>query len=233
MGYAAFNSALDDIVERAQARGVVLRGLYGMSECMALYSVRPIGASAAERRKGGGKPVSPEARVRVTDPETGAPLPVGEPGALEVAGPSLFARYDNDPDATAAAFTADGFFRTGDLARMEPDGGFEFLGRMGDVLRLGGFLVNPAEIEEHIQAHPSVHAAQVVAVGTPQGMRPVAFVTLAAACDEAVLLDHCRALARYKQPVRVMAVDAFPVTDSANGVKIRRAELRRMAEALV
>ena len=234
MGYAAFNTALDDIAERAQARGVTLRGLYGMSECMALYSVRPIGATVAERRKGGGTPVSPEAQVRVVDPETGAPLPLGEAGALEVAGPSLFDRYDNNPAATDAAFTGDGFFSTGDLATMEPGGAFHFLGRMGDVLRLGGFLVNPAEIEEHLQAHPSVQAAQVVAVGTPQGMRAVAFVIIEpdGALDEAALLAHCRPLARYKQPVRFVALDNFPVTESANGVKIRRAELRRMAEAL-
>ncbi|MGE4061273.1 MAG: AMP-binding protein [Sphingomonadales bacterium] len=232
VGYAAFNTALDTIVERADVRGVTLRGLYGMSECMALYSVRPIDAPAAERRMGGGQPVSPEARVRITDPETGAILPMGEAGALEVAGPSLFDRYDGNPEATEAAFTADGFFRTGDLGRMEPGGGFEYLGRMGDVLRLGGFLVNPAEIEEHLQVHPSVHAAQVVAVGTKQGMRPVAFVIAPDGCDEAALLEHCRTLARYKQPVRIVTVAAFPVTESANGVKIRRTELRRMAEAL-
>ena len=234
IGYAAFNSALDDIVERAQGRGVTLRGLYGMSECMALYSVRPIDAPVSERKKGGGTPVSPGARVRVVDPETGAVLPIGEAGALEVAGPSLFTRYDGNPDATAAAFTEDGFFRTGDLARLEPDGAFEFLGRMGDVLRLGGFLVNPAEIEEHLQAHPSVHAAQVVAIGTPQGMRAVAFMILSEghSCDEGALLAHCGSLARYKQPVRFVAVEAFPITESANGVKIRRTDLRRMAEAL-
>jgi len=235
IGYAAFNSALEDITERAQDRGVVLRGLYGMSECMALYAVRPLGAPVGERRKGGGRPVSPEARVRVSDPETGEPLPAGEPGALEVAGPSLFHRYDGDPAATEAAFTEDGFFRTGDLARMEPDAGFEFLGRMGDVLRLGGFLVNPAEIEAHLQTHPSVHAAQVVAVGTARGMRAVAFVIPREghACDEAALLAHCSTLTRYKQPVRFVSLDACPVTESANGVKIRRAELRRMAETFI
>ncbi|MEN3975021.1 AMP-binding protein [Emcibacter sp. SYSU 3D8] len=235
VGYAAFNSALGDIAERAQARGVTLRGLYGMSECMALYSVRPIDASVAERKKGGGTPVSPDARVRVTDPETGAVLPMGEAGALEVAGPSLFARYDGNPDATAAAFTEDGFFRTGDLARMEPDGAFEFLGRMGDVLRLGGFLVNPAEIEEHLQAHPSVHVAQVVAVGTGQGMRPVAFVILreGQALDHAALIVHCQTLARYKQPMRFATLESFPVIESANGIKIRRTELRELAKALI
>lgn len=235
IGYAAFNSALDDIVERAHERGVILRGLYGMSECMALYSIRPIGAPVAERKKGGGSPVSPVARVRVTDPETGALLPMGEPGALEVSGPSLFDRYDGNPDATEAAFTEHGFFRTGDLARLEPGGAFEFLGRMGDVLRLGGFLVNPAEIEEHLQTHASVHAAQVVAIGTADGMRAVAFVVTrqGRVCEEAALRAHCASLARYKQPIRFLALDSFPVTESANGVKVRRTELRRLAEACI
>jgi fatty-acyl-CoA synthase len=235
IGYAAFNGALADIVEQADARRVALRGLYGMSECMALFAARPEDAPAAERRKAGGHPVSPLARARVIDPATGQPLPPGAAGALEVAGPSLFDRYDGDPAATAAAFAPDGFFRTGDLAAMEPDGGFEFLGRMGDVLRLGGFLVNPAEIEEHLQAHPSVHAAQVVAAASPSGVRPVAFVVPRDGhiCDEAALRAHCRSLARYKQPVRFVPLAAFPVTESANGVKIRRAELRRMAERVI
>ncbi|MBI1181310.1 MAG: AMP-binding protein [Alphaproteobacteria bacterium] len=232
IGYAAFNTALADIAGRAEAKGIALRGLYGMSECMALFSVRPLAAPVAERGRSGGMPVSPEARVRVVDPESGGPLPAGEAGALEVAGPSLFHRYEGNPDATAAAFTADGFFRTGDMARLEQDGGFEFLGRMGDVLRLGGFLVNPAEIEEHLQAHASVRGAQVVAVGTERGMRPVAFVILedGHALGEAALIAHCAPLARYKQPVRCIALAAFPVTPSANGEKIKRAELRRLAE---
>ncbi len=77
----------------------------------------------------------------------------------------------------------------------EPDGGFEFRARLGDVLRLGGFLVSPAEIEDTVQAAPGIAGAQVVAVASAAGTRAVAFVTLepGAALDEAALTQHCAA----------------------------------------
>src|SRR5207237_6224576 len=138
------------------------------------------------RRLPGGTPVSPEASIRVRDPETGRPLGVGESGELEARGPSLMKEYFADRAATEAAITADGYVRTGDVARLLDDGSFVFEGRMGDVLRLSGFLVAPAEIESHLQQHPGIDSAQVVGVSTPAGLRPVAFVTLrrGAALDE-------------------------------------------------
>jgi len=106
---------------------------------------------------------------------------------------------------------------------------------MGDVLRLGGFLVNPAEIEDHLQAHPAIDAAQVVAASTEKATRPVAFVVLAAGqtLDEVALRAHCEALAVYKRPVRFVALEAFPVTESANGMKIQRVRLRDLAQDLL
>lgn len=104
---------------------------------------------------------------------------------------------------------------------------------MGDVLRLGGFLVSPAEIEAHLQAHGSVRGAQVVGVATAEGIRPAAFVTVAPgeAFDEAALIEHChQGLAKFKAPLRVFAVADFPTTKSANGTKIQRNRLRDMAE---
>ena len=141
--------------------------------------------------------------------------------------------YFENPTATAETTTGDGFVRSGDLGYLTGDGGFVYLARMGDAMRLGGFLVSPAEIEGHLNEHPAVSGAQVVGVDTERGTRPVAFVTLAAegGFDEAALRDHCgRSLARFKVPARIFAVDEFPTTRSANGTKIRRAELRRMAD---
>ena len=145
-------------------------------------------------------------------------------------------RYYGDPAATAEALTEDGFVRTGDLAQMEPSGGFEYLTRMGDVLRLGGFLVSPAEIEGEIQAHPAVAGVQVVSAPFEGSDRPIAFVLAehGTSIDEAAVQAHCAArLARYKVPAKVVALDKFPVTESANGVKIQRARLRQMAIDLV
>jgi len=232
VGFAAFNAALDDIVERADARGLRLVGLWGMSEMQALVARRDPDASREERSKAGGELVSASARARVRDPESGRLLPVGEIGELEITGPSQMRAYFQNAKATDETVTEDGFVRTGDLAVMEPDGGFEFLSRMGDVLRLGGFLVSPAEIEGELKAHPCVTSAQVVSTPTASGERAVAFVIPRPEVefDPIELQTHCaRKLARYKVPARVVALDEFPVTVSANGVKIQRAKLRELA----
>ena len=235
-GYGAFNASLEDLPERAQPRGLRLVGLYGMSEVQALYARQPLKAPMARRKLGGGVPTSPLGHVRVRDPETGELLGPGQPGALECAGPSLMVGYYGNEAATAQAMTADGYVRTGDLAELDGHGGFTFLSRMGDVLRLSGFLVNPIEIETHIQKLPTIADCQTIAVPRPDGVRAVSFVILkpGATLDEATTIAHCkRGLANYKVPLRVFAVDDFPKTPSPNGFKIQRGKLREMAERLL
>ena len=235
-GYGAFNAALESLPEQAEKRGLILCGLYGMSEVQALYARQPLDSPVARRKQGGGLPVSPLAHVRVRDPESGALLGPGRPGALECAGPSLMVGYYGNDKATAEAMTADGYVRTGDLAELDEHGGFTFLSRMGDVLRLSGFLVNPLEIETHIQKLPGIADCQTIAVARPDGVRAVSFVILeaGAALDEAAAIAHCkRGLANYKVPLRVFAVDDFPKTPSPNGFKIQRGKLREMAERLL
>lgn len=230
-GFAAFNSDPADFVALGDARGLPLTGLYGMSEVQALFASQSPAAPASDRARGGGTPVSPEARVRVRDPESGRILPDGEHGEIEAKGPSLMAGYADDPVATAAAFTGDGYLRTGDLGYTVP-GGFVFLARMGDALRLGGYLVNPVEISSHIETHPAVAACQVVGARTRRGERAVAFVVkrAGAAAEEGALIAHCRAgLASFKCPEAVIFLDAFPVAESANGAKIQRTKLRDLA----
>lgn len=234
MGWAAFNSALANLPYVAEKRGLRLFGLYGMSEVHALYSRWPIDMPIAGRIRAGGRPVSPSAKVRARDPESGRILPHGEAGEIELCGPSLMLEYFSNPDATRETFTGDGYIRTGDLGMTEAGGGFEFLTRMGDVLRLGGFLVAPAEIESTLLEVPGLADAQVVAVPGPSGTRAVGFVIVkpGAIFDEAAAIAHCRArIAKYKVPARVIALDAYPTTPSANGTKIQRAKLRAMAEA--
>jgi fatty-acyl-CoA synthase len=235
-GYAAFDPALGDLPAMAERRGLKLIGLYGMSEVQAFFARRHEGEDLARRSLPGGTPISPVAVVRARDPGTGRLLGIGESGELEMRGPSLMREYFADEAATRAALTEDGFVRTGDLGRLLDDGSFLFEARMGDALRLSGFLVSPAEIEAHLQHHPGVEGAQVVGVSTAAGVKPVVFVTLRAgtAFDEAALRAHCeKALARYKVPARIVAIDAFPTTMSPNGLKIRKAELRERARALL
>jgi fatty-acyl-CoA synthase len=236
-GYAAFNPAQGDIVRRADARGLKLVGLYGTSEIQALFARQDERAPVAERMLAGGRQVSPDARVRARDPASGAVLAYGAPGELEFFAPSSrMAGYHGNPDATRDALTGDGYYRSGDLGYTLADGRFVFLTRIGDALRLGGFLVSPMEIEAVIQEAPGIAACQVVGVPQPAGLAPVAFVMLqhGATLDEAAVIAHVAArLARYKVPLRVFPVDAFPVTPGANATKIQKGRLREMAEALL
>jgi len=156
---------------------------------------------------------------------------------LQLRGPSVLVAHLGNPDATRAAFTDDGWFRTGDIGVVEPGGrSFRYIARLGDALRLSGFLTDPVEIERRLLLHPSVMAAQVVGVtGAGGGDVAVAFVVTAgeAAPSEDELVAHCGAgLANYKVPRRVVVVEAFPTVEGPNGVKIRKTELRERAGRL-
>ncbi len=240
-GYARFNASLDGIVGRADEAGVVLSGLYGMSEVQALFALRDPSEPVRGRERAGGTTASVEAHVRIVDPDTGEPVPPGVDGELQLSGPSLFAGYlaeggeGIDGALTDANHVVDEaghrWFRTGDLARVEADATFTYLSRMGDVLRLGGFLVSPSEIEQVLLEFVGIADAQVVSVARPGGVRPVAIVISDRAIDEEAVIAHCRErLAIYKCPVAVIEVDAFPTTPSANGTKIQRVKLRELAE---
>ena len=111
-----------------------------------------------------------------------------------------------------------------------------FLARLGDALRLGGFLVSPAEIEAVLQQAPGIAACQVVAVPRAAGPVPVAFVLLqqgAAWTKRRSSRTWATNSPATRFPVRVIAIDAFPVTPGANATKIQKGKLREMAEALL
>ncbi len=235
-GFASFNAALDSIVTEGDLRGVTFVGVYGSSEQQALITCQNTDAPAEERSQGGGYVTAEDIYFRVRDNESGELLPPGEAGELEVRSPGLFDRYDNDDEANRAAFCDDGYFRTGDLGYVEDDGRVVFLSRIGDVLRLGGFLTSPAEIEARVEEHPSVAECKVAPFSTDDGNRAVAFIipTSASALDEDALRDHClEGIAKYKVPVRFLPIDAFPMAESANGQKLQRGKLTARAEELL
>lgn len=216
----------------AERRGLHLVGVYGSSELQAMLSRQASDAAPEQRELGGGSMVAADAKVRARDAATGAILPDGAQGELEFLAPSRMIGYFGDPDATQRAFTDDGYFRSGDLGYTVP-GGYVFVARMGDALRLSGFLVNPLEIEAVIDRHPAVAASQVVGVEGARGLQPVAFVipSQRAPLDEADVISYCRdRMAHYKVPARILTIDAFPVTPSANGNKIQKARLRELAQ---
>jgi fatty-acyl-CoA synthase len=231
-GFAAFQPGWREFAEVAEARGLPFYGLYGSSEVQALFSISRGDAPFADRIEAGGVPMSPDAIVRVRDTETGALAPTGVSGELEIKAPSRFVGYFHNAQATAAAIMADGFFRTGDIGRLRGDGSFVYETRAGDAMRLGGFLVGPGEIEDELKSCTGVRDAQVVAIDLKGQARCAAFIIAepSAPPRTEVLIAHVRErLAAYKIPARIFFIDAFPVTESANGVKIQRGKLRAMA----
>jgi len=238
-GFASFTPALDHMLDLAREAGVPLTGLYGSSELIALVAGQPREAAEGDvsaRHQPGGTLVYPDARVRARDPASGAVLPHGESGELEIRSPSLMQGYLDNPDATARAFTEDGYFKTGDLGYTLNPRQFVFQTRMGDSLRLSGFLVNPVEIEQVVETLPGVRACQVVGATRHGKTVPYAFVLLHpdAVADAAGWTAACKqAMAGFKVPVGFTALEAFPSVESANSVKIQKHRLRDMADALL
>lgn len=235
-GHANFVPGLEDLPARAGALGIHMVGCFGMSEVLALFAHQAIDAPPQRRAQAGGIPVSHGVQVRVRSLDSGQPNPPMEPGELELRGPHMMRGYLGDAQATARAFTEDGFLRTGDLGHVNGDGGFTHLSRLGDVLRIGGFLVHPSEIEEAVLAVSGAQACQVVAVAWQGGSRPVAFVIAAPGqtVDEACIRAQCQhRIARYKVPIRIFSVDRFPSTSGPNGIKVKRNELRDLAQRLL
>lgn len=218
----------------AQARGLKLVGVYGMSEIQGMLCLRGLDEPPETRELGGGTLVAAEARVRARDTATGELLAHGKSGELEFKVPSVMTGYYGNAEATTAAFTADGYLRSGDLGYTTADNAFVYQSRMGDALRLSGFMVNPLEIEAVLDSHPSIAASQVVGIDGPRGPQPVAFVILrdGATLDTPALTAHCaQRIAKFKVPASILAIDAFPFTPSANGNKVQKAKLREMAQA--
>ena len=167
---------------------------YGMTETFMNISNPYVG----ERRAGTVGVPLPGVSVRIED------------GELLVRGPNVFAGYWRRPDATAAAFASDGFFRTGDLATVSADGYYTLQGRKSDLIISGGFNIYPREIEEVLLEH----VAEVAVAGVADEVRgevPVAYI--ADDFDAAELERICREqLASFKVPRRFVKVDAIPRT---------------------
>ncbi|GAA5235084.1 AMP-binding protein [Verticiella sediminum] len=232
-GYAAFQPGFETYAAAAWERSVPLTGLYGSSEVQALFALQPHSLAVGERVRGGGAPASPDARVRVRDTESGALLPPGESGMLEIAAPTNFVGYLRDDAATRAAIDDEGYFRTGDIGYLRADGTFVYQTRQGDAIRLAGFLVNPAEIEDALEQQPGVASAQVVAVEIDRRTVPVAYIIPTAGAQpdaDTIRADLAGKLASFKVPARIWRIDSFPVAESSNGTKVQRARLRQMAQ---
>ncbi len=187
------------LLETWQRRGVAIVQGYGLTE--ASPNVLCLAPEDAVRKTGwAGKPY-PHVDVRLSGEDE-----------LQVRGPNVFPGYWRNPEATAEAFTADGWLRTGDLAEADDEGNYRIKGRLKDLVISGGENVYPAEVEAVLHEHPAVVEAAIV--GRPDetwGEVCVAFVVLRSPATEAELVEHCRErLARFKVPKEVRFVEALP-----------------------
>jgi acyl-CoA synthetase (AMP-forming)/AMP-acid ligase II len=145
--------------------------------------------------------------------EDGRVVEDGQPGEIQVRSTCNFLGYWQQPEATAAAFTADGFFRTGDLGEQRSDGRIRLIGRLREMYKSGGYNVYPREIETVIEAHPAVAAAAVVSVADPLWQEVgVAYVVPKASLTAEQLEQYCRErLANYKLPKRFILTPDLPL----------------------
>ena len=184
-----------------------------------------------ERRVGSaGRPFE-GIEARIVDPETGVPLGPDAPGEITYRGWSLFYGYHNDPEATAKAFDADGYFHSGDLGSIDADGRLTYLDRIKDVIKVGGENVGAAEIEGLIAKHPAVSVVQVVAAPDARYDEVAcAFVELrpGTTATEQELIEHCLGkIATFKVPRYVRIVREWPMS----GTKIQKFVLREWIAA--
>jgi cyclohexanecarboxylate-CoA ligase len=171
--------------------------------------------------------------LRITNAE-GRPLPTGEEGHFEVRSPTMFEGYADHADWTAAAFTPDGWFRTGDLGVMDDSGYIRITGRVRDVINRGGEKIPVAEMEQLLSDHPAIRDVAIVAMPDARlGERACAFVALRAGArldfDQMQhYLDACQ-VAKHYWPERLEIVDDLPRTPSG---KVQKYVLRERAKGL-
>jgi long-chain acyl-CoA synthetase len=170
--------------------------------------------------------VVPGIEVRLVD-DRGADVLVGDPGEVWVRGPNVFKGYWNDPEATAAVVTPDGWLRTGDVAVVDDDGYLYLVDRIKDMIIVSGFNVYPAEVEAVLAEHPGIAAAAVIGVAHPHtGETVKAFVVPSGSHsieEDDIIAFAKKQLARYKCPTKIEFVEALP---EGLGGKIVRRELR-------
>lgn len=207
-----------------ETKGVVFRQGYGLTEvgtnCFSMTD-----EESALKAGTVGKPIF-HSKMRLVDPQ-GVDVPVGETGELLIAGPHLCLGYWNNPEATRESLV-DGWFHTGDMARMDEDGFFTIAGRYKDMIISGGENVYAAEVEAVFREHPAVEDAALI--GRPDekwGEIGVVIVSLKAdkSATREELQEFCRArLARYKVPKEVIFSPGLPYSPYG---KVIKAELRK------
>ncbi|ANP36647.1 malonyl-CoA synthase [Phaeobacter gallaeciensis] len=183
---------------------------YGMTET----NMNTSNPYEGERRAGTvGFPL-PGVELKITNPASGAPLPAGEVGQIEVRGPNVFKGYWQMPEKTAAELRSDGFFITGDLGMVDADGYVHIVGRNKDLIISGGYNIYPKEIELVLDEQPGVLESAVIGVPHPDFGETVLGVLVPApgeTPDTDAIMDAVRdVLARFKHPRKLVVLDELP-----------------------
>jgi 2,3-dihydroxybenzoate-AMP ligase len=195
--------------------GCTLQQVFGMGEGLLNYTRLDDPEEVVVGTQG--RPMSPADEVLVVGADD-RPVPAGEPGELLTRGPYTIRGYYRAEEHNAGAFTSDGFYRTGDVVRVDPAGNLIVEGRMKDLINRGGEKISAEEIENLLLGHPSVSNAAAVAMpDRDMGERVCAYVVLrprATPLTVESLREYLagRRVARYKWPERIETVDALPVT---------------------
>jgi|KBSSwiStaDraftv2_1062776.scaffolds.fasta_scaffold85524_3 fatty-acyl-CoA synthase len=204
---------------------------YGMTEVNALSLYHDLDEPAESRALPGVWPAD-GIEARVVDPETGRDRAAGEVGELWLRGRLVTGGYYKKPEETAHAFTADGWFKTGDLALRDEAGRTIFRSRLREALRISHFMVSPGEIEAFLMTHPDV--LQAFVIGVPDARTNEAAVAYViprpgAALAEDALIAHCRGrIASFKVPRHVRIVADVPRTPGPHGDKVQKGKLREL-----
>lgn len=219
------NAASIDLVHRLRKICPNLANVYGMTETTGniLFARGEDLPDQVLASTVGREPPEYEVGVFVGD---GKPAKIGEVGEIHARGPYLMKGYWDNEAATHAAFTADGWLRTGDLATRTPEGYISIVGRRSEMYKSGGYNIYPAEVEQVIEAHPGVAMAAVIGIPDPLYAEVgLAFiVSKADNLGSGAVREHCRTrLANYKIPKQFVFLDAMPML--ANG-KIDRLALK-------
>ena len=224
-GWAAGTATLKRmIVERMGM--AELTSNYGLTETAGTATAAAYGDDEITRLDTCG-PAIEGVEIEIRDP-AGDPLPRGESGEICVRGPVLMSGYFEDPDATADVLDDRGWFRTGDLGRLDDHGNLHFVDRIKDMIKPGGENVSAAEVERVIASMSEV--AQVAVVGAPDvrlGEVPVAFIELrrdGSLTEEQVIEECARMMASFKVPRRVIFVTSWPLTESG---KVQKFQLKQ------
>ena len=213
-----------DIILKAMPQTIQV-GTYGMTESAGTATTSLLTDPEETRTSLCGVPLS-GVEVRIENPATGNEARVGEQGEILLRGYSILREYYKDEEKTAESITPDGWFHTGDIGSINPDGQLMFHGRLKDMLKVGGENVAAVEIESLLQKHPAVKLAQVIGIPDPRLMEiPAAYIELKPGhkASEEELISFCKGkISSFKIPRHIRFTQEWPMSTS----KIQKFKLK-------